>query len=127
MKLLSVNCAGISAFKLFLLLEHCKADLICLQETWLRQSADSLPLPGYRWYEHRRSGTRGGIAVLVREGLHVRKTASNEYAQMVDLQMSDGSICSIINTYLPPMYNLGRRHITEDTVRDQFLAIANKV
>jgi exonuclease III len=47
----SLNVAGVSAFKLFLLLEQVSADIICLQETWLAFGTDVLPIPGYNWHE----------------------------------------------------------------------------
>ena len=34
-KLASVNMAGLSYFKLFLVLERLDCDILCLQETWL--------------------------------------------------------------------------------------------
>lgn len=30
------NCAGVSLYKIFLLLEFYPADVVCLQETWLK-------------------------------------------------------------------------------------------
>lgn len=77
---LSLNVAGVSAFKLFMMLEKVRADVLCLQETWLAHGADVLPVPGYHWYEQRRSGRRGGIAILVREGLCVHRVVGTEYA-----------------------------------------------
>ena len=47
----SVNVAGVTVFKLFMLLEHLTADIICLQETWLQHGVDLLPVPGFKWYE----------------------------------------------------------------------------
>ncbi len=82
----SIKVAGVSAFKLFVLLEKISADVICLQETWLRVGTDVLPVPGYRWYEQRRTGNRGGIAILVREGLAVHRVVGNEYAQFIELR-----------------------------------------
>ena len=32
----------------------------------------------------------------------------------------------LVNTYLPPKYNLGRQNISENTVREGFLNIANQ-
>lgn len=37
-------------------------------------------MPGFTWFEQRRSGRRGGIAILVREGLVVHRVVGNEYA-----------------------------------------------
>ena len=84
--MVSINIAGVSAFKLFVLLEKISADVICLQETWLRVGTDVLPVPGYRWYEQRRTGNCGGIAILVREGLAVHRVVGNEYAQFIELR-----------------------------------------
>jgi exonuclease III len=51
MSVVSLNVAGVSAFKLFLLLEQVNAHVICLQETWLASGVDCLPVPGYNWCE----------------------------------------------------------------------------
>ena len=116
--IVSVNVAGVSAFKLFVLLEKVSADVICLQETWLRAGTEVLPVPGYRWYEQRRAGNRGGIAILVREGLAVHRVVGNEYAQFVELRPPQGELLTVANVYLPPTTNLGRRRLTEDVVRE---------
>ena len=80
-KMCSINCAGISAFKIFLLLEQHQPDLLCLQETWLVGSFGAPLVDGYTWYEHRRSkGKRGGIAILVRKGISVLTHHSTEFA-----------------------------------------------
>ena len=124
---LSLNVAGVSAFKLFMLLEKVRADVLCLQETWLSRGADILPVPGYHWYEQRRSGRRGGIAILVREGLCVHRVVGNEYAQFVELRLPNGALCTIGNTYLPPTTNLGRRRLTEAGVRESCEDILHKI
>ncbi len=77
---MSLNIAGVSAFKLFLMLEKISADVICLQETWLVRGADVLHVPGYTWHKVRRAGRRGGIAILLRNGLIAHRAAGNEYA-----------------------------------------------
>lgn len=41
--------------------------------------------------------------------------------------MGDGSVCSVVNTYLPPTNNLGRRNLTEHMVRDAFSDILGRV
>ncbi len=74
-------------------------------------------MPGYHWYEQRRSGRRGGIAILVREGICVHRVVGNEYAQFVELRLPNGALCTVGNTYLPPNTNLGRRPLTESNVR----------
>ena len=59
-------------------------DVLCLQETWLMKSSVQLDIPGYQVFEQRReSGKRGGIAILVRNGIQVIRTIGNEYAQGV--------------------------------------------
>ena len=86
MSVCSANVAGVSYFKLFLLLERHNLDIICLQELWLPASRAALQVPGYHVYEHRRpTGTRGGIAILVRKGIKDIKEDGNEYAQMVTI------------------------------------------
>jgi exonuclease III len=122
-----VNCAGISAYKLIMLLESHRADVVCLQETWMRQGADELSLPGYRWFEQRRSGRRGGIAILVKEGLHVSRAVGNEYAQLVELRTHSGAMCTLANAYLPPNNNLGRRQLTEQGVRDACQSVLGRI
>ena len=51
LSVISLNVSGVSAFKLFLMLEKVQADVLCLQETWLAHGADTLPVPGYHWFE----------------------------------------------------------------------------
>jgi exonuclease III len=59
-------------------------DVLCLQETWLMKSSVQLDIPGYQVFEQRReSGKRGGIAILVRNGIKVTRNVGNEYAQGV--------------------------------------------
>jgi exonuclease III len=75
-------------------------------------------VPGFRWHEQRRSGRRGGIAILVRDNLTVHRVVGNEYAQFVELRLPNGALCTIANVYLPPNNNLARRNLTEHAVRD---------
>jgi exonuclease III len=82
----SFNCAGISYFKLKTILETHTLDVLCVQETWLPKSPVQLDIPGYLVYEERRANDRrGGIAVLIRKGIKIRKYVGNEYAQGVGL------------------------------------------
>jgi exonuclease III len=77
----SFNCQGVSHFKIKTILDMHTLDVLCIQETWLPKSAVKLDIPGYLTYEERREGDRrGGIAVLVRKGIQVRRYAGNEYA-----------------------------------------------
>jgi exonuclease III len=43
----SMNIAGVSMFKLFMILETHTLDVLCLQETWLTTSNVQLNIPGY--------------------------------------------------------------------------------
>ena len=77
----SVNVAGFSLFKLFLLLTRYPFDVLCLQEMWLPPSKVKPCIPGYNLYEYRREkGSRGGIAIFVRKELKVVTESGNEYA-----------------------------------------------
>jgi exonuclease III len=68
----SINIAGISLLKVYMLTELHQLDVLCIQETWLTSSTTQLNIPGYQVYEERRkSGRRGGIAMLVRKGIKV--------------------------------------------------------
>ena len=110
----SINIAGMSLFKLFLLLEEHQLDILCIQETWLPPSTCLPTIPGYVLYEQRRvNGTRGGIAMLVRKGIKVIQVTGNEYAQGVCLQLVGGEIAWVCNVYLPPVQNLRRRGVDE--------------
>lgn len=62
----------------------------------------------------RQRGKRGGFAILVRDGLHVLRTHANEFAQLVDLQLHDGSRLAIVNVYMPPVASLRRKHLTDE-------------
>jgi exonuclease III len=78
----NVNIAGVSLYKLYMLLETHTLDILCLQETWMSQSTVKLDIPGYQVYEERRAkGSRGGIAMLIRKGIKVIQYIGNEYAQ----------------------------------------------
>lgn len=77
----SVNVAGFSMFKLFLMLEMHAFDVLCMQEMWLPPATIAPLVPGYYVYEQRRpNGTRGGIAIFVRKGIKVLSTHGNEFA-----------------------------------------------
>ncbi len=66
-------------------------DVLCLQETWLTKSAVTLDIPGYQVFEQRRDkGRRGGMAILVRNGIQVTKYIGNEYSQGVCIQVHGG-------------------------------------
>jgi hypothetical protein len=43
----NLNIAGVSMFKLFMILETHTIDVLCLQETWLATSNVQLNIPGY--------------------------------------------------------------------------------
>ena len=117
----SINIAGLSYFKLFLLLEVHNFDVLCLQETWLvGEHIEPFDIPGYSIYEQRREkGTRGGIAILVRKAFPIHSYKGNEYAQQVQLGLPDGQKATISNVYLPPHDSLRRRHIEVDAAKGQ--------
>ena len=82
-------------------------DVLCLQETWLMKSAVKLDIPGYQVFEQRReTGKRGGIAILVRNGIQVLRYLGNEYTQGVCIQVHGGEKIWIGNVYMPPVQNL---------------------
>ncbi len=115
-------------FKLFLLLEMHTIDVLCVQETWLPPSNVALQVPGYNVYEQRRAtGTRGGIATLVRKGIKIIKESGNEFAQAVQLQLPNGDAYWVCNTYLPPMQNLARRGVGEAEARAGLLDVLAEV
>ena len=77
----SFNCAGVSLFKLKVILDTHPVDVLCIQETWLQPSSAKLDIPGYLVYEERRAtDRRGGTAMLVKKGVKVRRYVGNEYA-----------------------------------------------
>jgi exonuclease III len=78
----NINIAGISLFKLYMILQTHTLDVLCVQETWLKPSTAKLDIPGYQVFEQRRDkGNRGGIAIIVRKGIKIVKYMGNEYAQ----------------------------------------------
>jgi exonuclease III len=82
----SFNCAGASLFKIKMILDTHIVDVLCVQETWLQQSSVKLDIPGYLVYEERRAtDRRGGIAMLVKQGIKVLKYTGNEYAQGIGI------------------------------------------
>ncbi len=80
------------------------SDVLCLQETWLTQSAVTLDIPGYQVFEQRRNtGKRGGIAIIVRNGIQVLRHIGNEFSQGVCLQVHGGEKLWVGNVYMPPI------------------------
>ena len=78
----NINIAGISLFKLYMILQTHTLDVLCVQEMWLKPSTVKLDIPGYQVFEQRRDkGNRGGIAIIVRKGIKIVKYMGNEYAQ----------------------------------------------
>ena len=66
----SLNCQGVSLFKIKTVLDTNTLDVLCIQETWLPKSDIKLDIPGYQVYEERRAlDRRGGIALLVKRGI----------------------------------------------------------
>ena len=113
LEVVSWNCAGLTLYKLFLLLEYTRADIICLQETWLPTGGTFPDIPGYTVLEHRRpKGKRGGIAVLVRQGLNWTLVHTCEYAQVLKLGLPDQQEAFVVNVYLPPAASLARKGVT---------------
>jgi exonuclease III len=103
----NVNIAGVSLYKLYMLLETHTLDILCLQETWMSQSTVKLDIPGYQVYEERRAkGGRGGIAMIIRKGIKVIQYIGNEYAQGICIQTLGGDTAWIGNVYLPPVQNM---------------------
>ena len=77
----SFSCAGASLFKLKVILDTHTLDVLCIQETWLQPSSVKLDIPGYLVYEERRAtDRRGGIAMIIKKGVKVRRYVGNEYA-----------------------------------------------
>ena len=111
----SINIAGASYFKYYLLQCTHEFDILCLQETWLLgQPAGEIDIPGFRVLEQRRQkGRRGGIAIIVRNSLPILAYQGNEYAQFVHVGLPDGEKAVIKNVYLPPYESLRRRKIQE--------------
>jgi exonuclease III len=105
-----MNVAGISYYKLFLLLEQYHFDILCLQETWLAKEAIKPNIPGFNLIEERRDkGHRGGIAVYVRTQLHIEVTKANEYAIYTRIMLPDSMRFNLVTTYIPPATSLVRR------------------
>ena len=82
----SLNCAGASLFKLKTILDTHTLDVLCIQERWLQKCSVKLDISGYLVYEERRvKASRGGIAILVKKGVKVRRYMGNEYAQGIGI------------------------------------------
>lgn len=112
----SINIAGFSYLKAFLVLVKYDFDVVCVQEMWIGPHAKAPSIPGYNLVEQRREqGTRGGIAIYIRNKLKIVKEVGNEYAQVVQLKLPDSSKVNIANIYVPPASSLSRRKIDEST------------
>ena len=69
-------------FKIKTILDTHTLDVLCVQETWLPKSEEKLNIPGYQVFEARGDkDRRGGIAVIVKKGVKIRRYVGNEYAQ----------------------------------------------
>ena len=87
-----------------------------------------LDIPGYLVLEERRAtDRRGGIAILVKQGLKVLKYVGNEYAQGIDIQGHGGEHIWVGNVYLPPATNLQTRGIDEDSARTKIEDIIGSI
>ena len=114
----SLNCAGASYFKLKTILDTHTLDVLYIQETWLPQSSVKIDITVYLIYEELRAkNSRGGIAIIIKKGLKIRRYKGNEYAQGVGIQGSGGELIWIGNVYLPPVTNLQTRGIEEEVAR----------
>ena len=100
-------------------------DVLCLQETWLSgDTGETVNIPGYTLHEKRRAtGSRGGIAILVRNSFPLLAEKGNEYAQQVQLGLPDGQKAVINNVYLPPYEALRRRNVNEVGAKEAVAAI----
>ena len=68
----SINIAGISNIKIYMLLEVHNLDILCIQETSLAPAALPPILAGYPVIEERRSkGTRGGITTYIKNSIAI--------------------------------------------------------
>ena len=114
----NINIAGISLFKLYMILQTHTLDVLCVQETWLKPSTVKFDIPGYQVFEQRQNkGNRGGIAIIVRKGIKFFKYNGNEYAQGICTDVQGGEKVWIGNVYMPPAPNLQRRGVDEDETR----------
>jgi exonuclease III len=92
--------------------------VLCVQETWLAASAIQFTVPGYQVYEQRRAtGTRGGLAIIVRKGLRVVQHVGNDIAQAIQVQLPGGPMQWFGNVYLPPAGALAKRGVQEVDAR----------
>jgi exonuclease III len=68
----SINIRGLTFLKIYVILAEEDIDILCVQETWLAQTAMPPIIPGYNIVEERRKkGNRGGIAIYVKKQLAV--------------------------------------------------------
>ena len=78
----SVNIRSLNAnWNIFETSETAKADIICVQETWLRGKAELNNLQGYnRVHRNRKTGRGGGVGIYVKKGIvyDIEKTPSRE-------------------------------------------------
>ena len=85
-------------------------------------------LPGYNVFEHRRAkGKRGGFATLVKKGINVTRVVDNDYALLTDLLLPGGDRVAVVNTYMPPVASIRRKHLTDEVVQDAVSAIVTRV
>lgn len=80
-----------------------KLDIICLQETFLKQD-NVYRLSGYNCIRRDRVEPRGGLAFFIREGIKytIHQPPADVECQSVSICTSAGSF-NVINVYLPPV------------------------
>ena len=77
----TLNIAGLTLAKLFLLLAQHSPDVLCLQETWLTPTAEAPTVTGYRLLERRRaSHSRGGIAHYICQEFRILHQETLDFA-----------------------------------------------
>lgn len=95
-------------------MEQEEVDILCIQETWLAEGAQTPELPGFKVVEARRSqGARGGIATFFRQQFQLEASIGNEYGQLTKLILPNSQRINVVNVYLPPTSSLTRRGIAE--------------
>ena len=111
MKIVSWNCQGLCegrVVELQLLIEESRPDVLCLQETWFRPGKSlNFSIPHFSLFRADRTDgrTRGGAAILVRDGLFVDSVWSvrSDTNEICAVRLRDsGGLLTIASVYCPP-------------------------
>ena len=112
------NCRGLSAhkeeLKMHLSSIRTKYDIICLQETLLRNVRSDFNIPGYKTIRRDRPDRAGGgLVTLVKDTLNFTELDSSQDIECIYIRVkSKCGYINVANVYLPPNSNFNKDNLS---------------